>query len=152
MRQGPIGRVALRLEVEAGPQRRADLRPLDQRRQIEARQTLHVRGQRRPPQQVQQRRALVQGHGDPGMGWELRGAYAVLLDVIYAHGGRVENDDQAVAGLLEMSVRRRRLMAASTPAAPGNAIWWPMRCWLGQPCGYKMSISDFQLDWQFPSN
>lgn len=46
--------------------------------------------------------------GVQGMGPELIGAYAVLLDLIYARGGETRRDDRHLAGLLGCSLRKAR--------------------------------------------
>lgn len=44
--------------------------------------------------------------GTAGMPFELKGAYAIVLDLIYLQGGRLPDDPQYIAGHLGMSVRR----------------------------------------------
>ena len=46
--------------------------------------------------------------GVQGMGPELIGAYAVLLDLMYARGGDTMRDDRHLSGILGCSVRKAR--------------------------------------------
>lgn len=48
--------------------------------------------------------------GVQGMGPEAIGAYAVLLDLIYARGGETKRDDRHLAGLLGCSARKARAL------------------------------------------
>lgn len=43
--------------------------------------------------------------GTAGMAFELKGAYSLLLDLIYMQGGRLPDDPRYIAGLLGCSVR-----------------------------------------------
>lgn len=43
--------------------------------------------------------------GTIGMGFELKGAYRLLLDLIYMHGGTLQDDARYIAGTLGCSVR-----------------------------------------------
>jgi uncharacterized protein YdaU (DUF1376 family) len=47
--------------------------------------------------------------GTASMSFELKGAYSILLDVIYAQDGRCPDNDRYVAGLLGCSVRAWRV-------------------------------------------
>lgn len=48
--------------------------------------------------------------GVQGLGPEAIGAYAVLLDLIYARGGYSRRDDRHLAGILGCSVRKARAL------------------------------------------
>lgn len=50
--------------------------------------------------------------GTRGMGLELKGAYRLLLDLIYMHGGTLEDDARFIAGTLGCSVKKWNLMRA----------------------------------------
>lgn len=49
-------------------------------------------------------------HGVQGMGPELIGAYAVILELIYARGGDLPRDDRHLAGVLGCSLRKARAL------------------------------------------
>lgn len=44
--------------------------------------------------------------GSVGMSFELKGAYAILLDLIYMQGGELPDDPRYISGLLGVSVRK----------------------------------------------
>jgi uncharacterized protein YdaU (DUF1376 family) len=46
--------------------------------------------------------------GVQGMGPELIGAYAVILEILYARGGDMPRDDRHLAGVLGCSIRKAR--------------------------------------------
>lgn len=48
--------------------------------------------------------------GVQGLGPEVIGAYAVLLDLIYARGGETRRDDRHLSGILGCSVRKARAL------------------------------------------
>lgn len=48
--------------------------------------------------------------GVQGMGPELIGAYAVILELIYARGGDLPRDDRHLAGVLGCSIRKARAL------------------------------------------
>ena len=48
--------------------------------------------------------------GVQGMGPELIGAYAVILEILYARGGDMPRDDRHLAGVLGCSIRKARSM------------------------------------------
>lgn len=54
--------------------------------------------------------------GVQGMGPELIGAYAVILDLIYARGGESRRDDHHLAGILGCSVRKARALTDAVVA------------------------------------
>lgn len=44
--------------------------------------------------------------GAAGMSFEIKGAYAIILDLIYLHGGELPDDPRYIAGQLSLSVRK----------------------------------------------
>jgi uncharacterized protein YdaU (DUF1376 family) len=48
--------------------------------------------------------------GVVGLGPDLIGAYVVILDLIYAHGGPIQNDQRRLAGILGCSARMAKLL------------------------------------------
>lgn len=65
--------------------------------------------------------------GTVGMPFELKGAYRLLLDLIYMHGGDLPDEPRYISGLLGMSVRkwkdvRDRLIEAGKITSKGTSI------------------------------
>jgi len=48
--------------------------------------------------------------GVQGMGPELIGAYAVILEILYARGGEMPRDDRHLSGVLGCSIRKARAL------------------------------------------
>lgn len=55
--------------------------------------------------------------GTRGMDGELKGAYRLVLDLIYQHGGSLQNDERHIAGELGYSVRKWNSLLARLVAA-----------------------------------
>lgn len=55
--------------------------------------------------------------GAQGMGPEMIGAYAVILDILYARGGDMPRDDRHLSGVLGCSIRKARSLTDAIIAA-----------------------------------
>jgi len=60
--------------------------------------------------------------GTIGMDFELKGAYRLVLDLIYVSGGRLPDDSKHIAAALGMSVRKWNIIRGKLVEMPGKLM------------------------------